>query len=82
MKYETFDSLVTSILELKLDPTTMYEWQRHTQDSNTVPDFDDLLEFLDLHARAEENVARQGERRHQAPPSEKRLSQDCHIQLA
>ena len=47
MKYETFTSLVTSILELKLDHTTMFEWQCHTQDSNAVPDFDDLLEFLD-----------------------------------
>ena len=26
MKYETFASLVTSILELKLDHTTMFEW--------------------------------------------------------
>ena len=70
MKYETFASLVTSILELKLDHTTMFEWQRHTQDSNAVPDFDDLLEFLDLCARAEKNAPREGERRHQAPPPE------------
>ena len=30
IKYERFTSLVTSILELKLDHTTMFEWQRHT----------------------------------------------------
>ena len=50
MKYETFASLVTSVLEFKLDHTTMFKWQQHTQDSNTVPDFDDLLEFLDVRA--------------------------------
>ena len=57
MKYETLASLVTSVLELKLDHTTMFEWQRHMQDSNTVPDFEDLLEFLDLRAQSGENAA-------------------------
>ena len=61
MKYETFASLVMSILELKLDHGTMFKWQCHTQSSETVPDFNDLLEFLDLRARAGENVAREEE---------------------
>ena len=50
----------------------MFERQRHTQDSNTVPDFNDLLEFLVLRARAGENAAQEGERRCQTPPPEKK----------
>ena len=72
IKYETFTSLVTAILELELEHTTMFEWQWHTQDSNTVPDFDDLLEFLDLRAWAGKNAAWEGERRRQAPPLERK----------
>ena len=72
MKYETFASLVTSILELKLDHTTMFEWQRHTQSSSTVPDINDLLEFLDLCARAGENAAWEGERKRQVLPPERK----------
>ena len=71
MRYETFASLVTSILELKLDHATMFEWQ-HTQSYKTVPDFNDLLEFLDLHARGGENAAREGERKRQLPPPERK----------
>ena len=81
MKYEAFASLVTSILELKLDHTTIFEWQRHTQYSNAVPDVDKLLEFLDLPVRAGENGAREGERRRQAPLPEKGPSQNHLIQL-
>ena len=72
MKYDTFALLVTSMLELKLDHTTMFEWQWHMQSSNTVPDFDDLLEFSNLRARAGENTAREGERKCQVPPPEKK----------
>ena len=72
MKYETFASLVTSILELKLDHTTMFQRQPHTQDSNAVPNFNELLDFLDLHAQTGENAAREGERRRQAPRSKKK----------
>ena len=59
----------------------MLEWQRHKQDFNAVPDFDKLLEFLDLRARGGENAAREGERRRQAP-SRKKRSQEHHIQVA
>ena len=72
--YETFASFVTSILELKLhvDQATMFEWQQHTQSSQTVPDYDELLEFLDLRARVAENVGREGERKCQVPPPEQK----------
>ena len=72
MKYETFASFVTSILDLNINHTTMFEWQWHTQSSNTVLDFDILLEFLDLHVRVGKNVAWDGERRRELPPPEKK----------
>ena len=52
MKYETFALLITSTLELKLDQAMMFEWQWHTHNSMTVPDYDDLLELLDLCAKS------------------------------
>ena len=72
MKYEIFTLFVTSILELKLDQTTMFKWQRHTQSSHTVPDYDELWEFLDLHARTMENAAQEEERKRQVLPPEKK----------
>ena len=39
---------------MKLDPTTMFEWQRHSQDHTDVPDYQELLNFLNLRAQAAE----------------------------
>ena len=36
---EPSPSFITSIVELKLDVTTMFEWQRHTQSQNETPDY-------------------------------------------
>ena len=47
---------VTSILELKLDSNTMFEWQKHTQESATVPHYNELLGFINLHAQASESL--------------------------
>ena len=52
MKKERIESLITSMLELKLDQVTMFEWQRHSQDSKDVLPNSDLLEFLDLKVQA------------------------------
>ena len=46
---------MTSILELKLDQTTLFEWQRHSQSSTDVSHYEDLLKFLNLRAQASEN---------------------------
>ncbi len=35
--------------------TTMFEWQRHSQVSTDVPHYRELLEFIDLRARASES---------------------------
>ena len=48
-------AFITSLLELKLDQETMFEWQRHSQESKDIPHYDDLLKFLDLRAQASES---------------------------
>ncbi len=52
---EPSGSFITSLLELKLDMTTMFEWQRHSQVCTDVPHYRELLEFIDLRARASES---------------------------
>lgn len=42
------------MLELKLDVTTMFEWQKHSQLSTDVPPYQELLEFIDLRAQTSE----------------------------
>ena len=54
MDYEPSGPFITSVLELKLDTNTMFEWQKHSQESNEVPHFQRLLEFLNLRAQASE----------------------------
>ena len=63
MNYEMSGQFVMSILELKLDLTTTFEWQRHSQDSREVPHYPALLEFLDLRAHASENSVCDSNRR-------------------
>ncbi len=41
---------ITSLLELKLDTVTMFEWQRHS------PDCKELQEFIDLRAQARQEA--------------------------
>ena len=65
-------TFVTSALETKLDQTTMFEWQKHSQGSKEVPDYLELLEFLDLRARATENIKGEPERKHSSNPPSKR----------
>ena len=54
MGYDPHGAFVTSTIELKLDATTMFEWQKHSQKSSGVPDYQDL-EFLNLRAQASES---------------------------
>ena len=54
MDQQPSPSFITSIIELKLDTTTMFEWQRHTQSQNEVPHYRDILEFIDHRAQASE----------------------------
>ena len=45
---------ITSILELKLDDNTSFEWQKFSQDLPDFPHYDKLLAFLNLRAQASE----------------------------
>ena len=45
---------ITSLLELKLDKDTMFEWQKASQDSTEVPHYNKLFDFLNLRAQASE----------------------------
>ena len=55
MDCEPSGQFITSLLELKLDPTTMFEWQKYSQGSTGIPHFSTLLEFLNLRAQASES---------------------------
>ena len=39
MGHELSGPFITSVLELKLDTNTMFEWQKHSQDSTNVPHY-------------------------------------------
>ncbi len=55
MDHEPLGSFISSLLELKLDAGTMFEWQKHTQESATGPHYSTLLDFLHLRAQASES---------------------------
>ena len=54
MGYEPSGSFITSAIELKLNETTMFEWQSHSKKSTDVRHYRDPLNFLDLRALATE----------------------------
>ena len=56
MDYEPSGPFITSVLELKLDTTIMFEWQKFSQESPKVPHYLDLLEFLNLRAQTSESL--------------------------
>ena len=42
---------------MKLDPGTLFEWQKHSQDETDVPHYRDFLDFVNLRAQASEGSA-------------------------
>ena len=54
MDYEPSGPFITSITGLKLDPTTLFEWQKSSQSHTEVPHYKHILEFLNLRAQASE----------------------------
>ena len=56
MGYEPSAPFITSVLELKLDVGTMFEWQKHSNSSTGIPHFDELLEFINFCAQASEHT--------------------------
>ena len=54
MRHEPSGAFITSLIEMKLDQLTMFEWQRHSQNQSDVPHYAEILEFINLRARASE----------------------------
>ena len=55
MKKEPSSPFITSLIEMKLDNDTRFECQKHSQASDDMPDYNDLLKFLNLRAQAAES---------------------------
>ena len=70
---------VTSVLETKFYQTTMFEWKKHSQWSKEVPDYRELLEFLDLWARATENNKGEPEQKHSSNPPSKKTARPAYV---
>ena len=58
MDCEPSRQFLTSMIELKLDHNTIFEWQRYAQGEKEVPHFRVLLDFLDVRAQAQASVHR------------------------
>ena len=57
MGFEPSGPFITSVLELKLDSSTSFEWQKASQEISGVPHYTELLDFLNLRAHATEASA-------------------------
>ena len=57
------EMFLTSVIELKLDRDTMFEWQKHTQSNADTPHYQELLDFIDLQAQASETSQSQSARK-------------------
>ncbi|XP_064396444.1 uncharacterized protein LOC135343372 [Halichondria panicea] len=60
--HEPSQAFITSLLEMKLDSTTMFEWQKHSQEHSDVPNYQVLLDFLNLRAQAAEAASTEKKR--------------------
>ena len=56
MEYDPSGSFMTLLMELKLDQSTVFEWQRRSQYTKEVPHYQELLDLLDLRAQASEAI--------------------------
>ena len=56
-KADLFETLLTVILQQKLDEKTRLKWAEFNSNSNNVPSSMEFLKFLDLHARHLESVS-------------------------
>ena len=56
MHHKPTGSFITSLLELKLDQNTIFEWRKFSQKSTDVPHYNELLEFINLRAQASKSM--------------------------
>ena len=66
MEHEPDGPFITSMLELKIDQYTMFEWQKFSQDSKDVLHFSVMLEFLNLRAQTSESSVPGSGQKHQS----------------
>ena len=59
-KTDSFDTVLTVILQQKLDEKTRLKWAEFSSEHESVPPCTELLKFLDLQARQLESVAQVG----------------------
>ena len=78
MGKEPSGPFITSLLELKLDQTTLFEWQKFSQSLKDVPAYPKLLDFLNLWAQASESVS--PEKKSLRSETRKQYSNGKHIQ--
>ena len=62
MDYEPSGPFITSIIELKLDAKTMFEWQNFCQKHTEVPHYQLILEFIHFRAQASETSVTEGKK--------------------
>lgn len=74
MTDNSLEAFVTSIIETKLDRTSMFAWQDYSHESRQVPSYEKLLEFLDRRAQATENTVRESERKRSGTAPERKIS--------
>ena len=74
MGEEPSGAFITSMLELKLDQATMFEWQKTSQESDKVPHYKKLLEFLNLRAQASETCSPNPQERRNGRSEHKRAT--------
>ena len=67
MKQEPSGSFITSLLELKLDASTTFEWQKASQEATTTPHYNDLIEFINLRTQASETISTESRPRSATP---------------
>ena len=48
MKYDSLETFFSSLIELKLDRSSMFAWQSHSKDQREVPSYTNLLQFIDF----------------------------------
>ena len=64
MNEDSFEMLLTAILELKMDPTTMRHWQRSSREHKEVLQCLDLIDLIELRAHDLENTLRDVVKKH------------------
>ena len=81
-KSDLFDTVLTVILQQKLDEKTRLKWEEFSSEHESVPPCTELLKFLDLQARQLESVTQVGHkhasRSDQKMPSVKPVLHNIH----